>query len=264
MLGLLATATPAFGCDRVAPWSNLGQTATHFAEPLPLSLTAAGLVAPLAMAPTGADHALRRFNQVELGGEPNLEPVSVYAPYVFPFLLIGLDAVAAPLGGCDVMRPTSAMIQGFVLTLATATTLKWVTGRGWPNAGGDPKARDRLEHPEYATRFYWFSWDKGYAWPSGHTATMMGAAAALGSVTEHRVWWGYVGYALTLGVASGMWLGDHHWASDIVSGGLLGFAIGQGVGKAFRPATSGSQQQSFVLLPWYGSGFSGLRLAATF
>ena len=43
----------------------------------------------------------------------------------------------------------------------------------------------------------------------------------------------FLGYPLALGVAGGMWFGDHHFASDIVSGALLGEAIGSSVGKSF-------------------------------
>jgi membrane-associated phospholipid phosphatase len=216
------------------------------------------------MAPTGADHAVRLLGQRELGGEPNLEPVSVNTPFVVFGLLVATDGLALSVESCEIARPTSAMLQAFALTLGTVTALKWATSRGWPNAGGDPNAPDRLEHPEYARRFYWFSWSDGYAWPSGHTATMMGAASALATVTYHRSWTGYAAYAATLAVATGMWLGDHHWGSDIVSGGLFGFAIGQSVGRAFREEPKPTTPSSFVVVPWTGPGLTGARLLASF
>lgn len=258
-------ATPhAEGCEQLAPWSRLKEGAAHFASPLPLSLALAGFATPVLMAPTGADHAVRVFGQRSLGGEPNLEPVTVYTPYVFGGLLAATDLLVLSFEQCNVARPTSAMLQAFVVTLGTVTALKWTTGRGWPNAGGDPKAKDRLEHPEYATRFYWFSWKDGYAWPSGHTATMMAAASALATVTYHRSWVGYAAYAATLAVATGMWLGDHHWGSDIVSGGLFGFAIGQSVGRAFREEPKSKRDVTYALLPWSGPRVTGIRFVLAF
>jgi membrane-associated phospholipid phosphatase len=231
---------------------------------MPLSLTVASFLAPVVMAPSGADHAIRLFGQQELGGKPNLEPVTVATPYVVGGLLVAVDAVVVPFEQCELARPTSAMLQAFVVTLGATTALKWVTGRGWPNAGGDPNARDRLEHPENATRFHWFSWNDGYAWPSGHTATMMAVASSLATVTYHRSWTGYVAYTLTLAVATGMWLGDHHWGSDIVSGGLLGFSIGHSVGLAFREPTPSRPQTTWTLIPWTSPQATGLRLISTF
>jgi membrane-associated phospholipid phosphatase len=217
------------------------------------------------MAPSGADHAFRRLGQRDLGGKPNLEPVSIYTPYVVAGLLVGVDVIALPFEQCDIARPTSAMLQAFVVTLGTVTALKWTAGRGWPNAGGDPAAPDRLDHPEYATRFRWFSWGQGNAWPSGHTATMMATASALATVTYHRSWTGYVAYAATLAVATGMWLGDHHWGSDIVSGGLFGFSIGQSVGRAFREDASPTKHEgAWMLVPWTSPNTNGVKLVAQF
>src|SRR5690606_40897605 len=53
-------------------------------------------------------------------------------------------------------------------------------------------------------------------------------------------------YPLALGVAAGMWLGDHHWASDILSGALLGEAIGSAAGRSFA---SDPVQPTIALVP---------------
>jgi membrane-associated phospholipid phosphatase len=249
-------------CERAAPWSRLGTAAGNVIEPLPLALVGGAFTAPLLMAPTGVDHELRLISQRSLGGKPNLEPVSVWTPFVLPVLLMATDAVAHAAGSCEIARPTSAMLQAMGLTLVTAVGLKWVTGRSWPNAGRDPSAPDRLEHPEFARTFHWFSWSQGSAWPSGHTATMAAAATALTTVTYGRSWLGYVTIAAASGVAVGMWLGDHHWGSDIVSGGLLGVAFGYSVGMAFRDVPQQPGTVTYMLLPWRTPEITGLRLAA--
>jgi hypothetical protein len=51
---------------------------------------------------------------------------------------------------------------------------------------------------------------------------MFSAAAAFRASNPELGSAAWLGYPLALGVASGMWLGDHHYASDIFSGALFG------------------------------------------
>lgn len=260
---LLLIASPSSAaCDTLAPWSRLPETGGYFLRPTPLLLVARAVAAPAIMVPTGTDHEMRLISQEKLGGSPNQEPFSVWGPYAFAGALVFTDAAALLTENCELARPASAMVQAVALTATATGALKWITGRAWPNDGDDPDAPDRLEHPEHAKTFRWFEWQSGYAWPSGHTSTMFSAAVALATVTEHRHWAGYVAYAAAVGVAAGMWLGDHHWASDIVSGALLGAAIGHSSGLAFRePAPETS---SFLLVPWAAGPVSGARLIGSF
>jgi membrane-associated phospholipid phosphatase len=201
------------------------------------------------MAPTGADYQLRLVSQRDLHGRPNAESISVYTPFVLPLVLVGIDVVAISTNQCETARPTSAMLQAMGVTFALVTSLKFVTGRTWPSGGRDPNAPDYLNHPESARSFHWFSFTNGYAWPSGHTAVMFAAATALSTVEYGRSWLGYVAYGAAAGVAAGMWLGDHHWASDILSGGLLGVALGRSVGLAFREDKAENSAR-WVVVPW--------------
>jgi len=113
----------------------------------------------------------------------------------------------------------STAAVGMLPTYATVGMLKLGVGRQWPNGGADPSAPDRLEHPERSRDFAPFQRGVG-AWPSGHTAVMFAGAAAFRASNPELGVWSLAGYPLALGVASGMWLADHHWASDIVSGAL--------------------------------------------
>jgi membrane-associated phospholipid phosphatase len=208
-------------------------------RPLPVVLALSAAVPPVVLAPTGLDHRIRIVSQRDLGGGYRLEPVSYYAPFVLAGSVL-VTHVASTLGGsCAVRRPTAAMLQAMVLGLGVTGLLKWSTGRGWPNGGRDPYAADRLEHRENATAFRPFRAGLG-AFPSGHTLTMMVAAAAFRTAEPELGLLAWSGYPLALGVGAGMWLGDHHWASDIVSGALLGEAIGASVGRSF--ATGGAER----------------------
>lgn len=225
-----ASAQPA--CVDVAPWNRLGRTGGELVRPVPVVLASSAAVPPAVLVPTGLDHRLRVVAQADLGGRYGLEPVSLYAPYVLAGAVLVTHVSAALGGSCAVKRPTAAMLQAMVLGIGVTGLLKWSTGRGWPNGGRDPYAPDRLEHPDAATSFRPFRAGLA-AFPSGHTLTTMVAAAAFRTAEPELGLFSWVGYPLALGVGAGMWLGDHHWASDVLSGALLGEAIGASVGRSF-------------------------------
>jgi membrane-associated phospholipid phosphatase len=259
---LETTAVQSRACERMAPWSRLTDTAEQVASPLPLSLIAGSAVPPLLLAPTGADYQLRLISQRDLHGKPNAEPISVWAPFVLPVVVAGVDVFAYASNQCEAVRPASAMLQAMGISLVLVTGLKVIAGRSWPSGGLDPKAPDYLQHPENAHRFSWFSWKNGDAWPSGHTAIMFSAATALSTVELGRSWLGYAAYTASAGVALGMWLGDHHWVSDIVSGGLLGVAIGRSVGLAFRDSAAPDGAANWLIVPYATGTDRGLNFAA--
>lgn len=236
-LWLIARPAVAASCDEADPWSHLPDSADQIARPRALALLGAALVPPAVMAPSGLDHEARLLVQRSLGGRHDAEPVSMYAPHV---LLAGatLTYVASVVGSaCEPRRTTAAILQGSLLTLGLVSGMKWGVGRGFPNAGEDPTAADRLEHPENARQFAPFQQGLG-AFPSGHTAVVFAAAGAVRGVNAHWGWARYVAYPIAAGVAFGMWYGDHHWTSDIVSGALMGEALGGAVGNAFADHTS--------------------------
>lgn len=241
------------GCTETKPWSRLGATAENFARPVPLALTWFAVVSPLALSPTGADHQLRLVAQRDSFGEPRLEPVSVWTPYVLGTgLLIGYT-VSLAAGSCATQRVLVPILQAGVLTYGVVGMLKFGVGRQWPNGGADPSAPDRLEQPARARDFAPFQRGIG-AWPSGHTAVMFAGAAAFRASNPELGWLSFAGYPLALGVAGGMWFGDHHWASDIVSGALLGEAIGGSVGKSFSETLG--VPGALSVSPLGGSGYA--------
>jgi membrane-associated phospholipid phosphatase len=234
-LAMCGRARAAEPCSNVAPWSRLSSTGHHFARPVPLTLTALAVVTPFAMVPTGLDQQVRLLAQRDLFGKPRLEPVSVWTPYVLAGGVLVGYGVAALADSCTAQRRLAPVLQAGVLTFGTVAILKFSVGRQWPNGGRDPNAPDRLDHPELARDFAPFQ--RPYAaWPSGHTALMFAAASAFRAGNSDLGLAAWLGYPLAVGVASGMWLGDHHWGSDIISGALLGEAIGSSVGQSFSEA----------------------------
>ena len=251
---LACPARAETACTRLAPWNRVGTSLANFAEPLPITLAALSPLPLIVMAPTGLDHDLRLVAQEDLGGKYRLEPVSYYTPYVLAgSALIGFG-VSAALGACELERPLSAVLQGMGGGLIATGLLKWSVGRQWPNGGRDPNAPDRLDHPEDAHTFHPFRLFG--AWPSGHTLSMFAAAAAFRAAEDELGWPRFLGYPLAVGVAAGMWLGDRHWASDILSGALLGEAIGSSVGRSFAQSRdeprSGLEHGTLVAIPLGG------------
>ena len=201
-------------------------------DPVPLTLGVLSVLTPFGFVPSGLDHDLRWVAQRDLFGKPKLEPVSVWTPYVLAAGLLSGYGLSAAFDSCAGQRALSPLIQAGFLTFGSIAVLKFGVGRRWPNGGGDPNAPDRLSHPERAREFAPFQAGFG-AWPSGHTALMFAGASSFRASNPELGLASWLGYPLALGVAGGMWLGDHHWASDIVSGALLGEAIGSSVGESF-------------------------------
>ncbi|HSU41226.1 MAG TPA: phosphatase PAP2 family protein [Polyangiaceae bacterium] len=251
----LGFARPAEGeCNRLAPWNRVGTSLAHFTEPLPVTLAALSPLPLMAMAPTGVDHDLRLVAQEDLGGRYRIESVSNFTPYVLAGSALVAFGVSAALGACEVERPLSAILQGMAGGFMVTGVLKWSVGRQWPNGSRDPNAPDRLDHPEDAYTFHPFQLVG--AWPSGHTLSMFAAAAAFRAAEDELGWPRFLGYPLAAGVAAGMWLGDRHWASDILSGALLGEAIGSSVGQSFAQSgdgpRSGLAHGTLVAIPLSG------------
>ncbi|HEX3777164.1 MAG TPA: phosphatase PAP2 family protein [Polyangiaceae bacterium] len=233
-------------CRELAPWDRLGKSGQNFLRPLPLALSVAAVAAPFGFAPTGLDQRLRVVAQRDLGGRPNLEPVSVWTPYVLGGGLLVGYAVSAALQSCRAERVLAPVLQAGVVTLASVSLLKFGVGRRFPNGESDPNAPDRLDHPERAHDFAPFG--RGLAgWPSGHTAIMFSGAAAFRASNPELGVMSFAGYPFALAVAGGMWLGDHHYASDIISGALFGEAIGDSVGQSFAHAFDAPG--AFTVLP---------------
>ena len=206
------------------------------------------LVAPMMLGPSGADHHLRVVAQRDLGGHYYAERVTLAAPYVTIPMTGLVYAIASATGDCPVQRATSAMLFALTETVVLVGLQKWIFGRAWPTNGRDPYASDRLEHPHDAEVYRPLARGIDAAFPSGHTATMFAAAAALRAASPEWGVWRYIGYPIATAVGLGMWWGDHHWASDIVAGALQGEAIGGSAGRAWAPDSS-PDTWSWALLP---------------
>jgi len=129
-----------------------------------------------------------------------------------------------------------ALTQSLMLSLLFQTPLKTVTGRTWPGIadGWDSPSSKRSDKSyDYSGEFNLFNLDAVGGWPSGHTAAAFSAAATIAQIYRDNTWLKVAAYtyASLLGLSMSVY---DHWASDVVAGGLIGFAVGTAVGKSYR------------------------------
>jgi len=139
-----------------------------------------------------------------------------------------------------------ALTQTLILTLAIQTPLKIITGRTWPGIvdGWDSplsKRSDRID--DYSGEFNWFNLDSVGGWPSGHTANAFAAAATLAQIYHDNIFLKVVmfTYASLIGLSMSIY---DHWASDVFSGALIGYAVGTTVGKSYRMYLENKKQDN--------------------
>ncbi|MDR2376986.1 MAG: phosphatase PAP2 family protein [Treponema sp.] len=128
-----------------------------------------------------------------------------------------------------------ALTQSLFLTLAVQVSLKVITGRAKPGIIDEFDHIRSSRTDNFSGEFDWFNMNFIDGWPSGHTANAFAAAATLGELyPENRLlkaavysYAAVIGFGLTLNV---------HWASEILAGALIGYAIGKTVGRSFSAA----------------------------
>lgn len=249
-LALALYATPVEAACGEHPFAHAGASARALLAPARLAAVAGAVVSPLVLGPTGADHRIRVQVQRELGGRYDLEELSLAAPYALTAATATGLLTSALVGDCTGTRVGSALLQSVLVAAALSASLKLALGRGHPTGGGDPYAADRLLDDGRPNR--WHGPPELGAWPSGHAAVSFAFASALRTTLPRSGPWRFAGYLLASGVGLGMVWGDHHWASDVISGALLGEAVGSAIGTGFRGRPE--QRSSWQLVPSLGGG----------
>jgi len=129
-----------------------------------------------------------------------------------------------------------ALTQAVMITVLFQTTLKITTGRALPGIvdGWDSALSKRSDRTDdYSGEFNWFNLEFVGGWPSGHTAHAFAAAAVVSQIYHDNILLKAAVYTYASLIGLGMSIYDH-WASDIIAGALIGFAIGTTVGKSYR------------------------------
>lgn len=245
----LAASGPARACEKdLAPLPGYGRVAAP-TDRLGCNLLAAGtgenllfygaaILSTMELSASGADHRLRVAFEANVDAR-GFSDAMVVAGYVGPPALGALlYGSGLTLGKGRWTGAGAAALQAMTVTFVATALLKGLTGRPFPNHGGDPTSPERLQHPEWAREWRGPLLENS-AWPSGHTSVAVSLAAALtsyyvDSAGEWGEWVAWLAYPAASVIALGMLNGAHHWASDVVAGALLGQAVGSSVGRDFR------------------------------
>ena len=129
-----------------------------------------------------------------------------------------------------------ALTQSLALTVCIQTPLKVITGRASPGIvdGWDSLSSRRSDRTDdYSREFNWFKLEIIGGWPSGHSAHAFAAAATISQIYHDNLLLKIAVHSYALLISLGMSVYDH-WASEIIAGALMGYAIGTTVGKNFR------------------------------
>jgi membrane-associated phospholipid phosphatase len=234
LMAALAVAHPARGDALPTPVDALGDDTVRAFGGYSLLYFGAAVASTAILVPSGGDHAVRLSVQRHVHA-PWWGDAAYYGGYIAPVVIpaaIWLTGVAArddSLAGSG-----SAAIQALVLTELTVVVLKVGTGRPYPRHAGSDVPQAAFDRPDYARDFVPFGFRGRYAWPSGHAAAGFSLAAAFTAYAGDSVAIPAVAYPIAAGIGVGMVVGDHHWASDVVAGALIGQAIGWSVGRSFR------------------------------
>lgn len=110
--------------------------------------------------------------------------------------------------------------QAFIMAAFSSQLLKHVFHRHRPDQDSPPNP------------YLWEGPFTGWNYtslPSGHTTAAFAIASMMSKVYNDKIWVGVLSYSLATGVGLSRIYDNKHWASDVLIGAALGYAIGQSV-----------------------------------
>jgi hypothetical protein len=249
---------------RLHPLSGLIENSLHAFTGWNLALQLAGVASAPVIIASGADTGMHNF-LVEHRGLGMASAPAVYGGYLLPFALGGsLLTWGLAKHSPRALAASSAVLQASLVMLVYQSLLKAVTGRPPPQAV-------RYDDDSASRTFRWGFLRGGvhYGWPSGHMMLSSAILMSLVRVYPDSVWLklggsavlGYFLYAVASHEANSM-----HWLSDMVSGTLMGLAIGNAVGAGFakRVGAGNSAGSGVAVAPLLSGHSRGITLAVRF
>ncbi len=143
---------------------------------------------------------------------------------------------------------TAALLTGKAVIISGAYVFmfKQVFQRKRPTQG---------EHPDPG---YWGGPFDGFqynSFPSRHATLAFAAATSISAYYKDKLWVGVISYSLATMVGISRIYDDEHWASDVVAGAVLGYAIGKLVVNKQR------KQSHFSLAPYSNGWATGVSIS---
>ena len=143
---------------------------------------------------------------------------------------------------------TAALLTGKAVIISGAYVFmfKQVFQRKRPTQG---------EHPDPG---YWGGPFDGFqynSFPSRHATLAFATATSISAYYKDKLWVGVISYSLATMVGISRIYDDEHWASDVVAGAVLGYAIGKLVVNKQR------KQSHFSLAPYSNGWATGVSIS---
>jgi membrane-associated phospholipid phosphatase len=195
-----------------------------------------GIGATYGLVESGADWSWYK-NAKDHPWIPNTGRIAVTSgPIVSVAVPLGLYLYGRSERDIDLQITGLALGQAAIDAAIITSVLKAFTGR--------PGPQHHIGTNDYSDEFR-FGFLRGgiyQGWPSSHTATAFAMATALIGLypdnTAIKI--GGLAYATFIGVGVST---NIHWFSDVVAGGLIGYAIGTIVGNDYRNLLNHTQQE---------------------
>jgi membrane-associated phospholipid phosphatase len=176
---------------------------------------------------------------------------ALYVGYVVPALTPVSLYVAGRLRGDARLQITGmALTQSLMLTLGIQSLLKISTGRALPGIVDDLDQYRSVDTADFSGEFDWFNMNAIGGWPSGHTANAFAAAATIAELYKGNTPLTIAVYSYAALIGLGVSL-NVHWASDVLAGALIGYAVGKTVGRSFNRLLTGASESkiAFYITP---------------
>lgn len=213
------------------PAAGVGQNLAASVAGWRLALHGAAVASTVALAASGGDTAVHDYLYAH-DGLGRISTPAVYLVYALPVAVGGAFAAVGIAGGTRrEVAAGSAVFQATALTLVYQGVLKGLTGRPNPEP-----VRYGSDGASQTFRFGLLRGGVHYGWPSGHLQTTSAVLASLLPLYPRSLALRVGGGALFAYVLASVAAHDRngmHWASDIVAGSLMGYAVGSAVGEGF-------------------------------
>ena len=163
------------------------------------------------------------------------------------FEIIPLAAIATTgfIFKNEKLRTTTALaFQSYITATVWYTIFKTLSGRNRP-VNFDPNSG--LNQARFHGPFYKSPNNDNSAFPSGHTTLAFAAATVYAKEYKDIPLVQFISYSIATLIGLSRITENRHWATDVVAGGLLGFACGtQVVNNYHRYARLKRQQESLI------------------
>ncbi|GHU33269.1 hypothetical protein FACS1894172_11440 [Spirochaetia bacterium] len=170
---------------------------------------------------------------------------SLYIGYLVPALMPITFYTIGRLYKNEKLQITGlAIAQSLFISLGIDAVLKGITGRESPGIVDVLDHSRSFQTEDYSDKFDWGFFRRGIlsGWPSAHTTTAFAAAVTIAEIYDDNILLkiGIYSYAALIGLGVSL---NVHWASEVFSGALIGYAVGKTVGSSFNQLLKDDQKK---------------------